>query len=67
MSFRRAGSDPHEVSGVLDRSTRRYEGGEHIHLALRCRPSKGAAQVTFSHANRSTEASHSSRPSIGMS
>jgi hypothetical protein len=67
VALHRARSDSHEVSGVLDRSAGGDKGREHVHLALRRPRREDAAQVSVRHASRLAAASHSSRPSIGMS
>jgi hypothetical protein len=58
----------HELGRVLDRPAGGDVGGEDVHLALRRLRREGAAQVPFPHAKSlATAASHSSRPSMGMS
>jgi hypothetical protein len=54
------------VGRVCDGSAGGNESGENVNLAPR-RPRQGdATQVPVSHANRSTAAIHSARPSIGI-
>jgi hypothetical protein len=65
MAFHGARPNADELGGLLNGSTRRDERCEDVHLALRGRPGKGAAEVSVSHASRLAAASHSSRPSIG--
>jgi hypothetical protein len=67
MPFRGARADTHKPGRVRNGSASLDEGCEDIHLALR-RPSReSAAQVPGLHASRLAAASHSSRPSMGMS
>jgi len=66
VTLGRARPDAHELGGVRDGSASGNEGSKDVHLAVRRQRRERAAQVPVSHANRSTAASYSSRPSMGM-
>jgi len=61
VAFHRARPNAHELRRVRDGSASGNEGREYVHLALRRRPRKYAAQVTVSHADLLAAAIYSSR------
>jgi hypothetical protein len=67
VPLRRTGPDANTHRGIRCGSARRDEGCEDIDLAGSSRPWEFAAKALVVHASRLAAASHSSRPSLGIS
>ena len=67
MTLYGAGANADEAGSLRDGSAGGHVRRQHVHLALRRLGRERAAQVPVPHASRLAAASHSSRPSIGIS